>query len=486
MKKITKGFRKVGRKFDSLLSPTSRSSSPARESTQITSGASSATRASTPHPDDVSHGTTAAEVAVTAAMGLHVLETNAAVSTQGNLSQSAGIPSITVDLAGIESAPAPSLTSGEIISSAAQASTVILATGPLQASGSPNAGGFLADDEVTVPQVPHRVASTGYASQVIDHPATAQESTGTNMHPMLPQLAHIDASTARNTKMKSGLHTAWSGTQMLLSRVAGLLDGTPFKTPVAAINVIIKLANDVAENNDALKDIMTNTEKRLDTVATELTKEGDTVANAMIQDFAGTLIEKILELHLMSTKATWKKILESDDDKTKISRMFKEIDEQTKNFHLKILLLVERAVRGLGDSFQRLLLNNWPYSRTAQYNTDLQDAALLARRACTDGTRVHILERISEWAQDSSPLSPQVFWLTGQAGSGKSTIAYSIARDFDKGGKRLNLLQATFFCSRQFKDTKSRNYIIPTIAYQLARHSRSFSRALLNAEKEDS
>ncbi|KAG6843251.1 hypothetical protein H0H87_006685 [Tephrocybe sp. NHM501043] len=188
----------------------------------------------------------------------------------------------------------------------------------------------------------------------------------------------------------------------------------------------------------------------------------------------------------MSNKATWKKILESDDDKTKISRMFKEIDEQTKNFHLKILLTVERAVRGLGDSFRQLLLNNWPYSRTAQYNTDLEDAALLARRACSDGTRVHILERISQWAQDSSPLSPQVFWLTGQAGSGKSTIAYSVAQDFDEGGKWPNLLQATFFCSRQFKDTRSRNYIIPTVVYQLARRSKSFAHALLNADKEDS
>ncbi|KAG6851632.1 hypothetical protein H0H87_000212, partial [Tephrocybe sp. NHM501043] len=90
---------------------------------------------------------------------------------------------------------------------------------------------------------------------------------------------------------------------------------------------------DVAENNDALKDTIASTEERLNTVTTTLAKEDDTVAHAMIQDFAGILIDKMIELHLMSNKATWKKILESNDDKTKISRMFKEIDEQTKNFH---------------------------------------------------------------------------------------------------------------------------------------------------------
>ncbi|KAG6823825.1 hypothetical protein H0H87_000255, partial [Tephrocybe sp. NHM501043] len=143
----------------------------------------------------------------------------------------------------------------------------------------------------------------------------------------------IDPSTARNTKMKSGLLTAWNGTQLLLNRAAGLLDGTPLKTPVAAVNVLIKLRNDVVDNNDALKDIIFATEARLNIVAAALAKEGDTVSHEMIEHFAGTLIKKILELDLMSNKATWKKILESDDDKQKISRMFKEIDEQTKNFH---------------------------------------------------------------------------------------------------------------------------------------------------------
>ncbi|KAG6807445.1 hypothetical protein H0H87_001488, partial [Tephrocybe sp. NHM501043] len=104
---------------------------------------------------------------------------------------------------------------------------------------------------------------------------------------ILPQLTSVDPFTARNTRMKSGLLTAWSGTQLLLSKVEGLLAGTPFKTPVATVNVLIKLGNAVAENNDALKDIIARTEERLNIVAIVLAKEGDTVAHLMIQDFAG-------------------------------------------------------------------------------------------------------------------------------------------------------------------------------------------------------
>ena len=46
------------------------------------------------------------------------------------------------------------------------------------------------------------------------------------------------------------------------------------------------------------------------------------------------LIDNVLELSKMSKKATWKKILESEEDKKKIEDTFKRIDEHTKNFHV--------------------------------------------------------------------------------------------------------------------------------------------------------
>jgi len=115
----------------------------------------------------------------------------------------------------------------------------------------------------------------------------------------------------------------------------------------------------------------------------------------------------------------------------------------------------------------------------------------LSRRACTPGTRVAILDRIYHWAQDPSPNSPQVFLLTGNAGSGKSTIANTVSHHFDRDDETLddeipNILQATYCCSRQFDDTRRQKYIIPTLVHQLARRSKSYARALLDADKFDS
>ena len=81
--------------------------------------------------------------------------------------------------------------------------------------------------------------------------------------------------------------------------------------------------------------------------------------------------------------------------------------------------------------------------------------------------------------------------MTGNAGSGKSTIANTVSHHFDEDDETLdnevpNILQATYCCSRQFEDTRQQKYIIPTLVYQLARCSKSFARALLDADKLDS
>jgi len=125
-------------------------------------------------------------------------------------------------------------------------------------------------------------------------------------------------------------------------------------------------------------------------------------------------------------------------------------------------------------------------SAKADHRTVLTDQHL-KREECTAGTRVKILEDITNWANDSSSGGPCVFWLTGQAGSGKTTIAYTIAKRFEKDGTadQLTVLGGNFLCSRQFEETRERTRIIPTIAYQLSRKCRSYADALHVADKFD-
>ncbi|PYH91216.1 hypothetical protein BO71DRAFT_433082 [Aspergillus ellipticus CBS 707.79] len=82
---------------------------------------------------------------------------------------------------------------------------------------------------------------------------------------------------------------------------------------------------------------------------------------------------------------------------------------------------------------------------------------------CLEGTRKEILQNIETWAEAEDENC--IFWLSGMAGTGKSTIARSVAQMFtDK-----NCLGASFFFARGQRERAESIYFIPTLAKQLAR-----------------
>ncbi|CAG8549567.1 13029_t:CDS:2, partial [Acaulospora colombiana] len=90
---------------------------------------------------------------------------------------------------------------------------------------------------------------------------------------------------------------------------------------------------------------------------------------------------------------------------------------------------------------------------------------------CLPNTRVELLRMIDDWVHDRK--KPPIFWLSGMAGTGKSTIAKTFAQSLD-GKTPQDYLGASFFCSRD-EEKLSRDYlIIPNIAYQLAQYDEGF------------
>ena len=83
---------------------------------------------------------------------------------------------------------------------------------------------------------------------------------------------------------------------------------------------------------------------------------------------------------------------------------------------------------------------------------------------CLPGTRTALLEEIYSWAdaQDERCL----YWLNGFAGTGKSTIARTVARRLDDR----NSLGASFFFSKGGGDVSHAGKFATSIAFQLASH----------------
>ena len=90
-----------------------------------------------------------------------------------------------------------------------------------------------------------------------------------------------------------------------------------------------------------------------------------------------------------------------------------------------------------------------------------------------------VLGDIMRWAED--PQERPVFWLSGLAGTGKSTIAQTFAEMVANNGT----LGASFFCSRDYLDRKELKNIFPTLSYQLACRYPIFRSQVIRIVKRD-
>ena len=97
---------------------------------------------------------------------------------------------------------------------------------------------------------------------------------------------------------------------------------------------------------------------------------------------------------------------------------------------------------------------------------------------CLDGTRTDVLDKIHEWADGDKEKC--IFWLNGLAGTGKSTIARTVARDYSDRGR----LGASFFFSRGGGDVSHAGKFFTSIAVQLARRIPTLRRYICEAIAE--
>ncbi|KAA8642420.1 uncharacterized protein ATNIH1004_011364 [Aspergillus tanneri] len=97
---------------------------------------------------------------------------------------------------------------------------------------------------------------------------------------------------------------------------------------------------------------------------------------------------------------------------------------------------------------------------------------------CLPDTRTDLQRQILEWAKSDGKF---IFWLNGMAGTGKSTIARTVAQSFENQG----LLGATFFFKRGEADRDNAKLLISTITRQLVTGHRRLVPDVLSAIKTD-
>ncbi|EPE34697.1 hypothetical protein GLAREA_10391 [Glarea lozoyensis ATCC 20868] len=134
-----------------------------------------------------------------------------------------------------------------------------------------------------------------------------------------------------------------------------------------------------------------------------------------------------------------------------------------------------RRLRDEADIHQRFILGRLQFVDNAAFDSHEEEH----NARCYQGTRVELLRQIDTWAEHSK--NECIFWLSGMAGTGKSTISRTVAQNF--ANKRE--LGASFFFKRGEGDRGHAGILITTIVTQLVQKLPSLALPVRNAIEAD-
>ncbi|CAE6433444.1 unnamed protein product [Rhizoctonia solani] len=159
----------------------------------------------------------------------------------------------------------------------------------------------------------------------------------------------------------------------------------------------------------------------------------------------------------------------------------KDIEKCYRRIHALIerltLSISMYTLRGVNSHLSEARLNGMSPAKSAIYN--MGELYGVERNPCAPGTRVVAISQLLKWMHH--PGGGGIFWVNGMAGTGKTTIAYTVCSELERKAE----FNANFFCSRKIPECRQVKNIIPSFAYQLARWSLPFSRALFKALEAD-
>ncbi|KAB5589183.1 hypothetical protein CTheo_7381 [Ceratobasidium theobromae] len=252
--------------------------------------------------------------------------------------------------------------------------------------------------------------------------------------------------TVRSDKAKETGHTAWATLESTLQLLERSSDAfPPLKSAVAELVGCLDIIQTAAGNSQDYTNLA-----------------------SQFADMAKTLNQYMIShIGQKRGRGKGKRLLESREDQDDVVKclMHKKND------------IGLRTLSEVRKQREMLLLGDLSAVTDAKYNPSY--STTIKRRGCTAETREKVQEDLRKWVQD--PNGAKVFWMSGMAGTGKTTLAYSLCEWLEKN----NQLGASFFCSRASSSCSDFSRIVPTIAHQLAQCSPPFRSALRQALVEN-
>ncbi|KAB5589206.1 hypothetical protein CTheo_7349 [Ceratobasidium theobromae] len=310
--------------------------------------------------------------------------------------------------------------------------------------------------------------SRGHSTSVV--PNARLSTTGNTLAPP-PASFGPSLRRAKSLISTSNTHAHSSPTSGLRGALETLHEGTrlfgPLWSAIGALISSLDVLEAAAANQQEYENIVSELKSLSESLSHHIKESRSFRMSKCIVNIANS-IEKQAEL--ISAKrpdGTMGRILAAGIEQDKILGHYKRIESLFRRLQTDANLSMWST---LEEHVANTRLEGLTPAKLASYDSTL--STKIHRRTCTEGTRTTVLSQMDEWTYDMN--APELYWMNGMAGTGKTTIACSFSNALEKRKQ----LAASFFCTRTSPECRQVNRIIPTIAYQLARYSIPFQGAL--------
>ncbi|KAG6829936.1 hypothetical protein H0H87_009696 [Tephrocybe sp. NHM501043] len=300
-----------------------------------------------------------------------------------------------------------------------------------------------------------RFRQSSYASPYIG----IDEKETTHTVPVVPKTA-VPASCAQcHGSVKQVVSNTFVFALSLVEKLAECAPVPGLKGAVGAFHVVMQRFEDSEQNLGDFDDLVT----AIDSFNDILSKFEDTsvTGRGLTDDLGEQLFMLSGELKVIKDQVNvikghnrLRRMIEASHDAHAVSRGFRRLQGFINEIVVGSALKAEAR---LADLWALEHLNNLPRARDALHD-------YINRPMCSEGTREGVLKQIMRWVKNEN--GHQIYWLNGGAGTGKTTIALTVA---DMLAKDPTIFSASFFCSRESESRSDARLIFPTFAYLFVR-----------------
>ncbi|KAG8730024.1 hypothetical protein FRC11_007525, partial [Ceratobasidium sp. 423] len=325
---------------------------------------------------------------------------------------------------------------------------------------------------------PHSPSPGGSSEQIVfessSHHAQDNASTLPHVTSQSPLVLPIGSPSAENTNGES-----WAG----LEQALGALHTTtkvcpPLHSAIEGLKSCLGVFEEAARPRKDYDELANGLTKTVQLLIKHLLMEAPRDITDTITRISGLLsrdiVKEVEAIQKRQSRSRPRRVLRVLGDEDDPIRRYRRIERLLRQIQAE-------ASMSTWDDTKRHLVNtqleNLGSVKLAVFNSRISMDT--GRRSCAEHTRTEILHDSFEWADN--PDGAKIYWMNGMAGTGKTTIAYSLCERLEDTGQ----LAASFFCTRTSRECSEAKQIVPTIAYQLARHSASFRDALCGVLDQD-